>query len=129
MKKYRLEWTVDGVRHHSDYKSEAIAIACFQDCSECKRHSDVTLLEISPKVIMKSKTSPKLRIFATVHKVSDRNEKFNALDAVVEYYEISDVSKLPQFLERVNDSCVFSVTIYPSTIFPTFLRKKSVTLY
>lgn len=58
MVKYRLEWTVDGVRHHSEYKSQAIAEACFEECSSIKSHTDVTLLEIAPKVLRKSEDVP-----------------------------------------------------------------------
>ena len=49
MVKYRLEWTKDGVRHHSEYKSQAIAEACYQECVSIKSHTDVSLLEITSK--------------------------------------------------------------------------------
>lgn len=129
MVKYRLEWTVDGVRHHSEYKSEAIALACFEECSQCKRHSDVTLLEIAPKVIKKSKTPPRLRIFAVVNRVPDGRDHYKPLSTETDYYEITEAAKLPQFLECINDPTVFTVTVYPLTIVPRFLRNKPVKQY
>lgn len=129
MIKYRLEWTADGVRHHSEYKSEAIALACFEECSQCKRHSDVTLLEIAPKVIKKSKTPSRLRVFAIVNRVSGGREQYKPMRTETDYYEITEVAKLPQFLECVNDREVFSITIYPVTIVPRFLRNKPVKQY
>lgn len=129
MVKYRLEWTKDGIRHHAEYKSEAFALACFDECSQIKGHSDVTLLEISPKVIKKSKTPPRLRIFAVINRVPDGRDNFKPLRTETDYYEITEASKLPQFLECVNDPCVFTVTIYPLTIVPRFLRNKPVKQY
>lgn len=129
MVKYRLEWTVDGVRHHSEYKSEAIALACFEECSQCKRHSDVTLLEIAPKVIKQSKTPPRLRIFAIVNRVSGGREQYKPMRTETDYFEITEATKLSQFLECVNDREVFSITIYPVTILPRFLRNKPVKVF
>lgn len=129
MVKYRLEWTKDGVRHHSEYKSQAIAEACFEECSSIKSHTDVTLLEIAPKVLRKSEERPRLRIFAVVNRVPDGREKYEPMRTETDYYEVTDAAKLPQFLECVNDPCVFTITIYPVTIVPRFLRRKSIKLY
>ena len=129
MVKYRLEWTVDGVRHHSEYMSQSTAEACFHECASIKSHSDVILLEIAPKVLLKSEERPRLRIFAVVNRVPDGREKYEPMRTETDYYEITDALKLPQFLECVNDPTVFTVTIYPVTIVPRFLRRKSIKLY
>lgn len=129
MVKYRLEWTVDGVRHHAEYKSRTTAEACFDECSQIKSHTDVTLLEVAPKVLRKSEGSPRLRIFAVVNRVPDGREQYKPMRTETDYYEITDVSKLSQFLECVNDPSVFTVTIYPVTVVPNFIRRKSVKLY
>lgn len=129
MIKYRLEWTVDGVRHHAEYKSKAAAEACFNECSQIKSHSDVTLLEIAPKVLRKSEDCPRLRIFAIVNRVSNGREQYKPMRTETEYFEITEAAKLPKFLECVNDRDVFSVTIYPVTVVPTFIRRKSIKLF